>query len=168
MGNYIALQHYDSPCGMLLLAAHNNHLCMCDWANSPHRELTDRKLQLYFQAKFSITESATTTKAAMQLDEYFEKKRNTFSIPIILAGTKFQNTVWDTLNQIHYGKTCSYKDIANLIGQGKSIRAVANAIGANPISIIIPCHRVIGSNNSLTGYAGGLKAKQILLSLENS
>ena len=168
MENHIAIQKYDSPCGMLLLAAYGNQLCMCDWENNPHRKLTDRKLRQFFQAEFTHTRAAIITETAKQLDEYFENKRDRFSIPLIFTGTDFQNTVWDVLRTVPYGSTYSYQEMANIIGRKKPTRAVANAIGANPISIIVPCHRIIGSNNTLTGYAGGLNAKQFLLTLENA
>lgn len=101
-----------------------------------------------------------------QLDEYFAGKRKAFDIQLRLTGTDFQNEVWNALLDIPYGATKSYKDIARYIGKPKAVRAVAGAIGANGISILIPCHRVIGSDHSLTGYAGGLEAKKMLLGVE--
>lgn len=109
-----------------------------------------------------IIESATA-----QLDEYFACKRQTFDIPLLFAGTDFQKTVWNTLLSIPYGKTISYGEMARLIGKPRAVRAVANANGANAISIFAPCHRVIGSDNTLTGYGGGLAVKEYLLKLEN-
>lgn len=107
-------------------------------------------------------------RAAIQLDEYFERKRKTFDLPIALTGTAFQKAVWKTLLEIPYGKTATYKDIAMKIGKPQGARAVAQAIGANKLAIIVPCHRIIGSNGSLTGFAGGLKAKSFLLKTEGS
>lgn len=101
-----------------------------------------------------------------QLDEYFAGSRMTFDIPLHLCGTEFQKRVWLSLPDIPYGETRSYKDIAVGIGQPNAVRAVAQAIGANAISILVPCHRVIGCNHTLTGYAGGLDAKKRLLELE--
>ena len=101
-----------------------------------------------------------------QLDEYFAGKRKSFDIRLRLVGTDFQHEVWNALLTIPYGTTKSYKDIAQSIGKPQAVRAVAGAIGTNGISILIPCHRVIGSNNSLTGYAGGLEAKKVLLGIE--
>ena len=98
-----------------------------------------------------------------QLDEYFTGSRMTFDIPLHLCGTEFQKRVWLSLPYIPYGETRSYKDIAVGIGQPNAVRAVAQAIGANAISILVPCHRVIGCNHTLTGYAGGLDAKNILV-----
>jgi len=103
----------------------------------------------------------------MQLNEYFEGTRTQFDLKLNPEGTDFQKTVWNQLEQIPYGKTVSYLDLSKQLGDVKAIRAVANANGKNPLWIIIPCHRVIGSDGSLTGYAGGLHRKQWLLEHEN-
>ena len=100
------------------------------------------------------------------MDEYFRRERRAFDIPLLFAGTEFQNKVWDMLLQIPYGRTVSYAGMALSLGMPKAVRAVANANGANAISIFAPCHRVIGSDGSLTGYGGGLDAKRFLLELE--
>ena len=104
---------------------------------------------------------------AYQLQEYFEGSRKEFNIKLKPNGTDFQKEVWDFLSRIPYGKTCSYLELSKQIGNTKAIRAVANANGKNPIWIIIPCHRVIGSDGSLTGYAGGLHRKQWLINHES-
>lgn len=101
-----------------------------------------------------------------QLSEYFERKRVHFDLPIALHGTIFQQSVWSLLQTIPYGETRSYGELADLLGNRLAIRAVGLANGKNPLSIIIPCHRVVGSNGSLTGYAGGLERKRRLLELE--
>lgn len=106
--------------------------------------------------------------ATIQLDEYFQGKRTTFSLPFKLTGTPFQLAVWKELQNISYGKTTSYKEIAQKINKPKAYRAVGMANNKNPLPIIIPCHRVIGSNGKLIGYAGGLKLKNYLLELEKS
>lgn len=106
--------------------------------------------------------------ATIQLDEYFQGKRTTFSLPFKLTGTPFQLTVWKELQNIPYGQTTSYKEIAQKINKPKAYRAVGMANNKNPLPIIIPCHRVIGSNGKLIGYAGGLKLKNYLLELEKS
>lgn len=98
-----------------------------------------------------------------QLDEYFKGKRHEFTFPYQLEGTSFQKMVWNALNEIPYSKTWSYKEIALSIGNEKAVRAVGSANGKNKLSIVIPCHRVIGSNGTLTGYAGGLWRKEWLL-----
>lgn len=101
-----------------------------------------------------------------QLNEYFLRQRKTFNLPMETDGTSFQQDVWNSLNLIPYGSTCTYKDIALKINRPEAVRAVGTAIGRNPISIMIPCHRVIASNGSLAGFAGGLDRKRILLDLE--
>lgn len=107
-----------------------------------------------------------TELAIEQLQEYFTGKRLGFSVPLGAKGTEFQQNVWRALMSVNYGQTCSYLDIAKLINNPKAVRAVGAANGKNPIAIMVPCHRVIGANGSLTGYAGGLSRKTWLLGLE--
>ena len=102
-----------------------------------------------------------------QLTEYFEKNRTEFTLPLAADGTEFQQQVWQQLRQIPYGGHCSYGDIANSIARPKAVRAVGAANGRNPLAIVVPCHRVIGQNGSMTGYAGGLSRKIWLLNHEN-
>lgn len=104
--------------------------------------------------------------ARTQLEEYFCGKQREFDIPIKLNGTEFQKAVWNALLTVPYGKTVSYKDIATMIGKPKAARAVGGANNKNPIIIIVPCHRVVGANGSLTGYAYGMDIKQKLLDIE--
>lgn len=103
-----------------------------------------------------------------QLDEYFKGERHEFKLPFIYEGTEFEKSVWNALTSIAYGKTVSYKDIAVLINNEKAVRAVGSANGKNKLSILIPCHRIIGSNGKLTGYAGGLWRKEWLLHHEKT
>jgi methylated-DNA-[protein]-cysteine S-methyltransferase len=103
-----------------------------------------------------------------QLTDYFKGKRKVFNLPLEIAGTEFQKKVWDELLRIPYGETISYKELAIRLGDEKIIRAAAHANGVNPLPIVIPCHRVIGSNGSLVGYGGGLHIKAKLLELEGS
>ncbi len=118
------------------------------------------------QADFVEGDSAVIRDAVSQLDEYFTGKRKCFDVPLLFVGSDFQKTVWHKLLEIPFGETISYGELASRLGCPKSARAVANANGANAISIFVPCHRVIGSNHRLTGYGGGLSAKQFLLSME--
>lgn len=111
-------------------------------------------------------ETPLLRQAAIQLDEYFRGSRNSFDLPLAPQGTDFEQAVWQALQTIPYGKTASYADIARQIGRPSACRAVGHANGRNPIGIVIPCHRVIGANGKLTGYAGGLTIKQYLLELE--
>ncbi|MDC6390864.1 methylated-DNA--[protein]-cysteine S-methyltransferase [Maribacter sp. PR1] len=105
--------------------------------------------------------------AAYQLKEYFEDSRTQFDLKLNPSGTDFQKSVWKALEDIPYGKTVSYLDLSKILGDVKAIRAVAAANGKNPLWIVVPCHRVIGSDGSLTGYAGGLHRKKWLLDHEN-
>lgn len=160
------IQYYDSPCGRLVLASVGNELCLCDWNDMPGAERNRRRLAKYVKAEFHIGTSSVLEETKRQLDEYFTGKRKSFDIQLRMVGTRFQQQVWNALLNIPYGATRSYKDIAQSIGKPQAARAVAGAIGANGISILIPCHRVIGCDHSLTGYAGGLEAKRMLLGIE--
>jgi methylated-DNA-[protein]-cysteine S-methyltransferase len=113
-------------------------------------------------------ETSLIKEAAKQLGEYFNKERKTFELPLILHGTDFQIKVWNALQDIPYGETCSYGRVAAMTGNPKAYRAVGNANNRNQIHIVIPCHRVIGSDGGLTGYAAGLEIKQKLLELESA
>lgn len=166
MENLISLQHYDSPCGRLVLASFADRLCLCDWSDNPFAERNRRRIEKYLKATSKTETTSVLEETKRQLDEYFAGKRKAFDIQLCLVGTDFQHKVWNALRSIPYGSTKSYKDIAQCIGKPKAVRAVAGAIGANAISILIPCHRVIGSDHSLTGYAGGLEAKRGLLGME--
>ena len=106
-------------------------------------------------------------EAVLQLQDYFDGKRTTFTFPLNPSGTDFQKKVWQELLHIPFGKTCSYLELSKKLGDAKAIRAVASANGKNPLWIVVPCHRVIGTNGSLTGYAGGLWRKKWLLEHEN-
>jgi methylated-DNA-[protein]-cysteine S-methyltransferase len=117
---------------------------------------------------FIIGETALLKKTSAQLKEYFRGQRTAFDIPLLAEGTVFQKSVWEALQKIPYGKTCSYKDIAAAAGNVKACRAAGMANNRNPIVIIIPCHRVIGADGSLTGYGGGLDKKRYLLELEHA
>jgi methylated-DNA-[protein]-cysteine S-methyltransferase len=104
--------------------------------------------------------------AARQLDEYFAKKRTTFDLPLSLSGTEFQEQVWLALAEIPYGETISYAELARWVGRPQAFRAVGQANGANPIPVILPCHRVIAADGTIGGYGGGLPMKRVLLALE--
>lgn len=112
--------------------------------------------------------SELTNRTANELQEYLAGKRTAFDIPLAPAGTEFQRAVWKALQNIPYGQTRSYADIAAVVGNPKATRAVGSANNRNPIAVLIPCHRVVGANGKLTGYAGGLALKQRLLDLERA
>jgi len=162
----IYLQYFQSPFGELVLGESAGELCLCDWKYRKMRDQIDSRIQTGLQAEFKLEETDLLNEAKSQLNEYFAKERTTFDLPLLFVGSDFQKSVWDKLLTIPYGKTTSYLELSRILGDEKAIRAVATANGANAISIIVPCHRVIGSDGSLTGYAGGLNAKQKLLQLE--
>lgn len=164
---YIQTRLYHSPCGDLLLGSFEGKLCLCDWSAEHHREFVGRRLQRVLNARYEEGTSDILQETERQLNEYFDRKRSVFDIPLLLAGSGFQEKVWKKLLEIPYGETISYATLAKRIDSPKSVRAVANANGANAISVIVPCHRVIGSNGTLTGYGGGLDAKKHLLELES-
>ena len=167
MENIIRIQYYQSPCGKLIIGSYGDKLCLCDWLNEERRKLIDTRLQKELCAGYEESESATIAEAVSQLNEYFNHKRTAFDIPLLFVGTDFQKMVWNELLNIPYGKTESYAELSQRLGNPKAVRAVAVANGANAISIFVPCHRIIGSNRQLTGYAGGLPAKKLLLELES-
>lgn len=164
----VNIQYYDSPCGEIVLASAGGELCLCDWNGKPCAERNRRRLARLLNAEFITAPSPILEKTKQELDEYFAGKRKSFDIPLHTVGTNFQKRVWQALLEIPYGETRTYKEIALSVNNLKGVRAVAQAIGANGMSILIPCHRVIGTNHSLTGFAGGLEAKNILLAIEGS
>lgn len=164
--NTIKIKRYESPCGVLMLGSFGDKLCLCDWQVEKHRDHVDRRLKRILHAEFEEGTSEVIEQAARQLDEFFAGQRREFDVPLLFVGTDFQKTVWNELLKIPFGQTISYGEMARRIGMPEAVRAVANANGANSMSIFAPCHRVIGSDRSLTGYGGGLDAKRMLLELE--
>jgi methylated-DNA-[protein]-cysteine S-methyltransferase len=162
----INIQYFDSPYGELILGAYRQQLCLCDWRYRKMRHAIDSRLQQGLNAEFVERNDAVIRQTAKQLTEYFGHQRKVFDIPLLVVGSAFQKRVWDGLLKIPFGQTSTYQELAERMGNKKAVRAVANANGANAISIIIPCHRIIGSNGKLVGYAGGLNAKAELLRLE--
>ncbi|ARP96817.1 cysteine methyltransferase [Bordetella genomosp. 13] len=150
-----------SPVGQLKLVARGEKLAAVLWEN-------DRPDRVRLGALREDARHAALCQAEQQLAEYFAGKRVRFDLDLDFAGTEFQKRVWQALLTIPYGQTRSYREIAAQIGNADAVRAVGAANGRNPISIIAPCHRVIGSSGSLTGFAGGLQAKALLLSLEGA
>lgn len=162
----IQIQHYLSPCGELIIGSFEDKLCLCDWMSEKRRTTIDKRIQKALHAHYEKGTSEIIGKTITQLDEYFARQRKIFDIPLTFTGTDFQNAVWRELLNIPYGRTVSYGELSKRLGNPKAVRAVAAANGANPISIFVPCHRVIGSNHKLVGYGGGLDAKKGLLELE--
>lgn len=166
--NQISIQYYKTNIGELILGSFQNDLCLCDWRYRKSRNAIDNRIQEGLKSEYIEDTSAVITSAIQQLEEYFQKERIGFDLPLLFIGSDFQKKVWNELLQIPYGKKISYMTLTKKIGDVNAIRAVASANGANAISIIVPCHRVIASDGKLTGYAGGLPAKKKLLTLETS
>ncbi len=152
----------DSPVGILTIAASENGLCAILW---DHDLNNDPSLQFIHNLKKSVTDK-TIINTKQQLKEYFAGLRKVFDLPLVINGTPFQNLAWHELLKIPYANTISYGEQAKRLGDKNKARAVGMANGLNPISIVVPCHRVIGSNGSLTGFGGGLDRKEFLLQLE--
>ncbi|MCY4357328.1 MAG: methylated-DNA--[protein]-cysteine S-methyltransferase [Gammaproteobacteria bacterium] len=150
--------YYDSPIGSLLLAGDGKSI---QWLGFPDGSMVRRHEDSWKVSREIFTE------AIEQLDQYFAGERQGFELALSLRGTEFQKTVWQALIEIPYGETWSYGQLAKYIGRPKAFRAVGAANGVNPLPVIVPCHRVIGSNGRLTGFGGGLETKAFLLELES-
>jgi methylated-DNA-[protein]-cysteine S-methyltransferase len=157
--NTIYCTQIPSPVGPLLLAGSERGLREVRFVAGRRPQRADPEWK---------QDAAPFREAIRQLRAYFAAERKDFDLPLLLEGTDFQLRVWQSLRTIPYGETISYLQLAEKIGNPKAVRAVGLANGANPIPIIVPCHRVIGSNGSLTGFGGGLPAKQKLLQLESN
>lgn len=150
----------DSPLGALTAVATHGVLSALYMENAAHRPPDD--------ALDAVEDgSAGFDQLRAELGEYFAGERQTFTVPTAAVGSPFQHRVWAALGRIPYGRTRSYGEIAHDLGDPRTVRAVGAANGRNPICIIVPCHRVVGADGTLTGYAGGLERKEILLALEN-
>lgn len=166
--NRIAINYFKTPFGELILGTYQEELCLCDWRYRKMRNEIDKRIQKGLESEYYEEETLLIQETKKQLNEYFKAKRKSFEIPILFVGTDFQKSVWNELIKIPYGKTSSYLELSKKLGDAKAIRAVASANGANAISIIIPCHRIIGSDGKMVGYAGGLQVKKKLLQLEGA
>lgn len=164
--NIIDTTYYKSTYGELLIGSFDDKLCLCDWRYRKQRELIDKRLQTLTNSEFKENLTPVIQETINQLEAYFKGKRQSFDIQLKLIGSYFQQSVWEELLKIPYGKTISYLELSKKLNNEKAIRAVASANGANAISIIVPCHRVVGSHGELTGYAGGIRVKEKLLALE--
>jgi methylated-DNA-[protein]-cysteine S-methyltransferase len=149
---------FQSPVGKLLLAGTKAGLMLVSFSSGTRTKSADADWH---------EDSAMFTDVVDQLKSYFAGERKAFDLPFVLEGTEFQKKVWTALQDIPYGETVSYKALAQRVGSPRAVRAVGAANGANPIPIIIPCHRVIGNDGSLTGFGGGLPLKKRLLELES-
>ena len=155
----LAYKIIESPVGKLKLVASDKGLVAILWGN-------DKPRRVHLSELVENKQHPVLLKTERQLAEYFAGKRKEFSITLDMRGTRFQNDVWDALLAIPFGETRTYGQLAKQLGKPQASRAVGAANGKNPVSIIVPCHRVIGSSGKLTGFAGGLETKAHLLSLE--
>ncbi len=162
----IYTQQIDTPLGKMIAAANDVGLYMFDFEFRKMMSAIKKRIALYTNDSFEIGHHSLFNVLQQQINEYFEGSRTSFDLPIVYSGTEFQQKVWQALLSIPYGETRTYKDQSIKLGDEGAIRAVARANGENCFAIIVPCHRVVGSNGSLTGYAGGLKAKSWLLQHE--
>lgn len=150
----------DSPVGQLTLVASGSKLAAILWQN-------DKPGRVHLGPMRESPQDPVLQEAERQLQEYFAGTRTRFDLELEFVGTDFQKNVWQALLDIPYGQTRSYAQIAAQVGRPKAVRAVGAANGRNPLSIVAPCHRVVGASGELTGYAGGLRAKEVLLALES-
>jgi AraC family transcriptional regulator of adaptative response/methylated-DNA-[protein]-cysteine methyltransferase len=164
--NIVYTTSFETPLGTMLAAATDEGICLLEFTE---RKILDKEfsdITRLLKAEIKAGENKHFEPLRNQLSEYFEAKRKTFDLPLVMTGTDFQKEVWNELMKIPYGSTRSYKEQSIAINKLDAIRAVAGANGNNKIAIIIPCHRVIGEDGSLTGYGGGLWRKKWLLDLE--
>lgn len=157
----LSFMEMPSPVGVLKLVATDTALVAVLWENEDPKRVRLAEL-------IENTQHPILLETQKQLNEYFKGKRQQFDLPLDFEGTEFQQKVWQALLTIPFGETRSYKEIAEQVGNVKAVRAVGAANGKNPISIIAPCHRVVGANGKLVGFAGGLENKDILLKIERS
>lgn len=162
------VNYIETPLGKMLAIFSEKGLCLLEFGDRKMLESELLALQKNLKANFIFQTNEQSIQLSEELDEYFAGKRKRFSIPLDMIGTEFQISVWQALLNIPYGSTSSYKLQAESMGKLSAIRAVAAANGRNQISIIIPCHRVIGSDGNLVGYGGGIERKRALLKLEKT
>ncbi len=162
----VMLTRLLTPLGPMFAGATDAGLCLLEFSDQKTLESGLRRLGELLNAEFLPGPHPHLEKLSLQLEEYFAGTRRDFDLPLLQPGTPFQQKVWAALRSIPYGSTFSYKEEADLLGLPQAVRAVAHANGMNRIAIVVPCHRVIGGDGKLTGYAGGLERKQYLLDLE--
>ena len=163
----IYLQQIETPIGALVICASEKGICLVEFADIQDLEREYQRICKAKQARIIESSSDLIEQLKGELDAYFKGELKAFTVPLDLIGTEFQQTVWQGLCTIPYGQTKSYKEQAEFLQLPKSIRAVANANGQNRMALVIPCHRIIGTDRSLTGYRGGIWRKKFLLELEN-
>jgi methylated-DNA-[protein]-cysteine S-methyltransferase len=164
----ILTRSFSTPYGELILGSYNDELCLADWRYRRMRDAVDTRIKRGLNAGYEEGTSPVIEETMAQLNGYFAGDRKTFDVPLRFVGTDFQQRVWQALLNVPYGRTSTYALLTDQVAQGTAIRAVAAANGANAISIIVPCHRIVGSSGELVGYAGGLSVKKKLLQLEGA
>jgi len=162
----VNIQYYKTKIGELILGSFGDKLCVLDFRYRKMRKAVDNRIKKGLKAEFVEQDDGILKKTREQIDEYLAGYRKKFDIPLLMVGTDFQLSVWKALLKVPYGFTSTYLQLAKKINNEKAVRAVAGANGANSIGLIIPCHRIIGSNGELIGYGGGLPVKKHLLTLE--
>lgn len=166
--NRIIVSCYQSKFGELLIGDYQGQLCICDWLYRKMRAQIDVRLQTRLNANYFSGNTAIIDSTKAQLEQYFSGGSKNFDIPLKWVGTEFQKEVWKELLKIPFGLTETYLGLSQKMNNKGAIRAIASANGANAISIIVPCHRIIGSDGKLVGYAGGVETKKKLLQFENA
>ncbi len=164
--NKINIQYNKTKIGELILGSFDGRLCLLDFRFRRMRAIVDRRIKKGLNAEFEEKDDEILEETRLQIDEFLTGKRKDFDIPILTIGTDFQKTVWNALAEVKYGEIATYLDLAKKINNEKAVRAVAAANGANSIGLIIPCHRIIGSDGELVGYGGGLPFKKKILKIE--
>ena len=162
----ILINRLTTPLGPMFVCASNTGICLLEFTDRKQLETEFRDLQRHFRSEILIGENQHIQQLKSELQEYFEGSRKTFDVNLDAPGTAFQVSAWNALNEIPYGSTSTYAQQAARLGNAKAFRAIARANGANRISIVIPCHRIIGKDGSLTGYSGGVERKRWLIDFE--
>ena len=162
----INVQYHKTGIGELILGAFGGKLCLLGFRYGKARNAVGDRIQKGLEAEFVEQDDEVLERTRRQLDEYLGGSRKEFDIPLLVVGTDFQKSVWNALMEVPYGATSTYLQLAKDVDNRKAVRAVGNAVGANPISIVVPCHRIIGCDGELVGYGGGLSLKKRLLALE--
>ena len=162
----VILYDWASPCGRLTIGDTEGKLVVVDWTDGWHHRTVMNRIARRAEADFEVGTTPLIERTVRELNEYFAGRRREFDLPLVFYGTDFQVKVWQALQCIPYGHWVTYGDIAREAGSPKAVRAVGVAVGENPFSIIVPCHRVVGKDKTLTGYGGGYAAKRKILALE--
>lgn len=168
MSHQISVTSFDSPLGPMIAGATERGICLLEWHDRGGLERIGARLEKRYRLPLIERKNPLVDQLIAELSDYFSGKDHHFTVPLDQLGTPFERMVWQQLREIPYGRTCSYGDMARALGKPGAPRAVGRANGANCISIVVPCHRVIESTGELRGYGGGLWRKEWLLRLEGS